>query len=160
MYLIHYGIEGQKWGVRRWQNPDGTFNEAGKKRYGRMITGKATKLRGQLFEYRSARKDAENLNNEDWWNIRKEFREQKKAVKKSGVSKSERKESIKALRAERQEKVKQSDEIYKKGLEEIDKIFEKKYGTQALYDVQLASKGLDLAQSIINDIQDEYIESN
>lgn len=32
--MAHYGIFGQKWGVRRWQNEDGTFNEAGKKRYG------------------------------------------------------------------------------------------------------------------------------
>ena len=31
--LYHHGIKGQKWGVRRWQNADGTFNEAGKKRY-------------------------------------------------------------------------------------------------------------------------------
>lgn len=32
-YLMHHGIKGQKWGVRRWQNADGTFNEAGKRRY-------------------------------------------------------------------------------------------------------------------------------
>ena len=31
--LTHYGIKGQKWGQRRWQNDDGTFNEAGKERY-------------------------------------------------------------------------------------------------------------------------------
>lgn len=31
--LQHYGIKGQKWGNRRWQNADGTFNEAGKERY-------------------------------------------------------------------------------------------------------------------------------
>lgn len=31
--LEHQGIKGQKWGVRRWQNADGTFNEAGKERY-------------------------------------------------------------------------------------------------------------------------------
>lgn len=30
--LYHYGIKGQKWGVRRYQNPDGTLTEAGKKR--------------------------------------------------------------------------------------------------------------------------------
>lgn len=34
--LRHYGINGQKWGVRRWQNADGSFNEEGKKRYGRI----------------------------------------------------------------------------------------------------------------------------
>ncbi len=34
-WLIHYGIKGQKWGQRRFQNPDGTWTEEGKKRYGR-----------------------------------------------------------------------------------------------------------------------------
>ena len=28
-YLIHYGIEGQKWGVRRFQNEDGTYTHDG-----------------------------------------------------------------------------------------------------------------------------------
>jgi len=32
--LYHHGIKGQKWGVRRFQNPDGTLTDAGKKRYG------------------------------------------------------------------------------------------------------------------------------
>lgn len=32
-YLVHHGILGQKWGVRRYQNKDGTLTDAGKKRY-------------------------------------------------------------------------------------------------------------------------------
>ena len=32
-YLEHHGIKGQKWGIRRYQNPDGTLTDAGKKRY-------------------------------------------------------------------------------------------------------------------------------
>ena len=32
--LKHYGIEGQKWGLRRYQNDDGTLTEAGRLRYG------------------------------------------------------------------------------------------------------------------------------
>lgn len=37
-YLMHFGIKGQKWGVRRFQNPDGTLTEAGKKRYSPSTT--------------------------------------------------------------------------------------------------------------------------
>lgn len=39
--LYHYGVKGQKWGVRRYQLEDGTRTEAGKKRYlnGRSVAG-------------------------------------------------------------------------------------------------------------------------
>ena len=37
MTLAHYGIVGQKWGVRRYQNEDGTLTNAGKKRYDRDV---------------------------------------------------------------------------------------------------------------------------
>lgn len=32
-YIAHHGILGQKWGVRRFQNPDGSLTDVGKKRY-------------------------------------------------------------------------------------------------------------------------------
>lgn len=31
-WLAHYGIKGQKWGVRRYQNPDGSYTKEGLKR--------------------------------------------------------------------------------------------------------------------------------
>lgn len=33
LILYHAGIKGMKWGVRRYQNKDGTLTDAGKKRY-------------------------------------------------------------------------------------------------------------------------------
>lgn len=32
-YLMHHGILGQKWGVRRFQNEDGSLTDAGRKKY-------------------------------------------------------------------------------------------------------------------------------
>lgn len=32
-YLAHHGIKGQKWGVRRFQNEDGSLTSAGQRRY-------------------------------------------------------------------------------------------------------------------------------
>lgn len=31
--LYHHGVKGMKWGVRRYQNEDGTYTKAGRKRY-------------------------------------------------------------------------------------------------------------------------------
>jgi len=33
-YLVHSGIKGQRWGIRRYQNEDGTLTNAGRLRYG------------------------------------------------------------------------------------------------------------------------------
>ena len=32
-YLIHHGIKGQKWGIRRYQNEDGSYTNAGRERH-------------------------------------------------------------------------------------------------------------------------------
>lgn len=35
VFLAHHGIKGQKWGIRRYQNPDGSYTEAGRRRINR-----------------------------------------------------------------------------------------------------------------------------
>lgn len=35
--LMHYGVRGMRWGIRRYQNRDGTLTEYGKKRYNKEL---------------------------------------------------------------------------------------------------------------------------
>ena len=35
--LYHHGVKGMKWGVRRYQNPDGSLTAAGEKRYHKKL---------------------------------------------------------------------------------------------------------------------------
>ena len=42
--LYHFGIKGVKWGVRRYQNKDGSLTSAGKKRYSKEYKKQAKKV--------------------------------------------------------------------------------------------------------------------
>ena len=48
--LKHYGVLGMKWGVRRYQNKDGTLTPAGKKRYDRDIRTNLSKKKDSRID--------------------------------------------------------------------------------------------------------------
>ena len=48
--LGHSGIKGQKWGIRRYQNEDGSLTEEGKKRYGTPETYRAVAKEASSLE--------------------------------------------------------------------------------------------------------------
>lgn len=50
--LYHYGIKGMRWGIRRYQNPDGSYTSAGKKRY---IADKTAKMQRDIDSYEPIR---------------------------------------------------------------------------------------------------------
>ena len=42
--LYHHGIKGQKWGIRRYQNPDGSLTNEGRKHYGKIVNKMANEV--------------------------------------------------------------------------------------------------------------------
>lgn len=56
--LMHSGIKGMRWGIRRYQNPDGSLTPAGRKRY-QNPDGTLTKKGEKFYAQESARLKAE-----------------------------------------------------------------------------------------------------
>ena len=53
--LMHHGIKGQKWGIRKYQNEDGSLTPEGMRRYGVDSEGNMSK-EGMIRRYRDAKK--------------------------------------------------------------------------------------------------------
>ena len=59
-YLAHYGIKGVKWGVRRYQNADGSLTEAGQKREQKRAKKYGKKLANNWIEIHNRATDINN----------------------------------------------------------------------------------------------------
>ena len=71
--LAHHGIKGQKWGVRRFQNEDGTLTDAGKARVAKGNSGYLNPDRKDQKKGRSAERDkvSKKYTDEYWRSVKK-----------------------------------------------------------------------------------------
>ena len=59
--LRHHGIKGQKWGVRRFQNSDGSLTAAGRKRYGDGKGSSVEDYQNAIKKTKAASDSVENI---------------------------------------------------------------------------------------------------
>lgn len=85
-YIIHSGIKGQKWGIRRYQNEDGTLTEAGKARYYKDTSGKLRKKRSEYMSDEELRKANARLQAEKQYDLLTDRGKIKKNIAVTGIS--------------------------------------------------------------------------
>ena len=100
MFIAHYGIKGQRWGIRRYQNDDGTLTPEGRIRYGVQGNERSAKeakdIQKELNRYRTATK----LNPSSY--ARNKFREKENKLRENAEKrgyKITRETSAKAIAA-------------------------------------------------------------
>lgn len=139
-YLAHYGIKGQKWGIRRFQNPDGTLTAEGLKRYGSVKELK----KAIKEEYRKDQNDARRLGNlatQSAYAYKKQNKTVERAEKrlqKNPTDKNKRKLNIEKVVAK---KLKEIDNQTKTKAENHYKTLVQKYGPKAIKDIKRTKTG-------------------
>lgn len=65
-FLMHHGILGQRWGIRRYQNPDGTLTERGRRRLEKKDTKWAKKNYDKIYKktYKDSKKELSRVVND------------------------------------------------------------------------------------------------
>ena len=98
--LQHWGIKGQKWGVRRYQNSDGSLTPAGRKRYS---DGGSDRKSSSVEDYQNAIKRTKSVG-EGIDNVRK-FNDDVKRIKDPAMEKRIRKSTEQMSDKELQQRV-------------------------------------------------------
>ena len=85
-FLAHYGVKGQKWGVRNYQNEDGSLTPEGRRRYG-IIYGSQMDNIASVLKRR-------NLTDEHRETLKKEYADLKNLAERSHTRRTIRKAAL------------------------------------------------------------------
>lgn len=119
-YLAHHGILGMKWGIRRYQNEDGTLTAAGKKRYGNAES-EFSELNAAEKEYKQSKDAYRKKTVAGLFYNQKAARQLNKSAKRLANAKADLKDAKDAVSLQNQKKksqhqIKLEDSYQQKGL--------------------------------------------
>lgn len=111
--LYHYGVEGMRWGVRRYQNPDGSYTSLGKRRERKHYKAERKKIEAEITRDRKkALNEMRSLSDEElnartnrlrkekeFYNLNKDFNKDNSNDKISKVAKKYTGKELPALTA-------------------------------------------------------------
>jgi ATP-dependent Lon protease len=95
--LAHHGILNQRWGIRRYQNPDGSLTELGKRRYANALSKREKKIAKRIE--RAKKREAKKA--EKWEKQKKKILNDPALIAKyqDKLSTSEIKQAVERLRS-------------------------------------------------------------
>ena len=114
--LVHHGIKGQKWGVRRFQNKDGTLTPAGKQKYGSK----------ENFDKQYPEDVKKSINKAKDFNAKKVKKAQEEQIKKdvSKMSDQELQKIVNRLNMEERYKQVMNSRAAENGKDRVSKVLE------------------------------------
>ena len=153
-YLMHHGILGQKWGVRRYQNPDGSLTNAGK----RHSAKKEYKAAKKAYNKNVRKTNSEISKLEGRWNIAKSVENRDAIVSKRNNLKKEyfdlidKKAAYKSAGKKSEKAVDRAERnVYAKAMGSMRDSINDVYGDRkatAVYNHIATKKGKDYADKI------------
>ena len=129
--LYHHGVKGQRWGIRRYQNKDGSLTAYGKKRYAKELA----KLEAEKKRVRQYEQTAKKMSKLD--DMRKDLDERKKALKPDDTPEPVKQQKVQSVPQKRKLSELSNEEIQAK----IDRMnLENKYKELAQARIDAVSK--------------------
>lgn len=143
--LSHHGIKGQKWGVRRFQNADGSLTPAGKRRFSKLI---------ELDEAHSkAVEEARKAADKEHRYVRSKGRGKGENYKIDAQDLYYEDENFRPIADKTTETWKKSRDLGEKYIKELTKVSNSNYNL-------LTVVGWGRAEQILNDYKDYKLKNN
>lgn len=154
-YLEHHGILGQKWGVRRYQNTDGTLTPEGKKRqqkeFAKYVVKKRSYRKRPNYDFELADKIKETAPSEKLEKMYKAHDKYVKLINRRHFSKEDEKTAFDEYAKARDEMV--DDLVGKYGSKKI-RYIESRYNTPVSEEVRYLAGGI--ANNYTREWEEEY----